>query len=549
MKRRPCANASLELVLSQQEDHPEYAHVVNHIGACSSCQNRLDRLTANESWWSQARVLLAESDELYVDGLPRADTLILTQIGDTESGNCHSPGDYLSPPRHPEMLGRLGKYEVETEIGRGGMGIVLKGFDSELNRPVAIKLLAPHLASSGTARQRFIREARAAAAVVHDNVVAIHGIETSGPLPAIVMPLVSGSSLEEHVRTNGAVEPTDAVRIGIQVASGLAAAHGQGLVHRDIKPANILLENGLNRVQITDFGLARAAHEANLTRSGVIAGTPYFMSPEQALGESIDQRSDLFSLGAVMYFMASGELPFNGSTAMGVLQRVCNVAPRRLREVNPEVPEQLESVIEKLLEKDPANRFESAADVQSYLNDYLAHLQQPTTRQAPRRLVTASKRARRRKIFLGVATAATLCAGAALGGWMIHAANNRSAASTIASAAGPPATDPSPPAPATTVPATYLDLNLPQESELDNEIRRVSTAIARLERQRTIEPSPFGNQTLSQVDGEIRSLETPRRAGQASNFAKEVQSIDAAIRRLEHESVQAKTSQSLFEGP
>ncbi len=551
MKPRQCANSSLELILSQQDDHPEYSNVVDHVGECSSCQSRLDELTANESWWSQARVLLANSDAIQVDGLPRPDTLILTQV-DTTSDDHDNPRDYLAPPSHPEMLGRLGKYEVEAEIGRGGMGIVLKGFDSELNRPVAIKLLAPHLASSGTARQRFIREARAAAAVVHDNVVTIHGIETSGPLPAIVMPLVSGSSLEEHVRTDGAIDAIDVVRIGMQIASGLAAAHAQGLVHRDIKPANILLENGLNRVQITDFGLARAAHEANLTRSGVITGTPYFMSPEQTLGESIDQRSDLFSLGSVMYFMASGELPFNGSTTMGVLQRVCNVQPKRLREVNSAVPEQLESVVEKLLEKNPANRFESADEVHSYLNDYLAHLQQPTTRQAPRRLITASKRARHRKMVTQYAAVMAVGAATMFGGWMMRTAVNKQPESEPHAVIQPPPTEPadSPPSP-TVGPNTYAELNLPAESELDNELRQLATEISRLEQNQaaTIGSQHVNSPTLGGIAAEIQSLETPRRVGQASTFDMEVQSIGAAIRRLERESVQAKPPQSLFEGP
>src|SRR5205814_4227536 len=164
-----------------------------------------------------------------------------------------------------------------------------------------IKVMAPQLAASATARRRFTREARAAAAVTHDHVVTIHAVEDAGPLPHIVMQFVAGHSLQDRLDRTGPLQLQEVLRIGMQAAAGLAAAHAQGLVHRDVKPANILLEDGVERVKLTDFGLARAADDASLTKTGIIAGTPQFMSPEQARGESIDQRSDLFSLGCVLY--------------------------------------------------------------------------------------------------------------------------------------------------------------------------------------------------------------------------------------------------------
>ena len=558
MNINECGRESLDLVLSEQLDHPEYPSVVNHIGSCTRCQDQLEKLTAAESWWSQTRNLLSDSTAIAIPDLPRADTLVLASVGAPQATGHISYGDpanFLEPPRHPEMLGRVGKYEVEREIGRGGMGIVVKGFDSELNRPVAIKLLAPHLASSGTARQRFIREAQAAAAVVHDNVVAIHGIETDGPLPAIVMPLIGGASLQEHVEQHGPLSSADVVRIGIQIADGLSAAHAQGLVHRDIKPANVLLENDLNRVQITDFGLARAAHDANLTRSGVITGTPHFMSPEQALGETVDQRSDLFSLGSVLYFMATGQLPFAGSTPMGVLQRVCNTQPQRVREANSGIPEQLESVIEKLLDKTPANRFQSAAEVRTYLQDYLAHLQQPTARKAPRRLLTAARRARRRDWAVRTTVVAMTVGACVLGGWAIsrnwsgpptssggpiEPNNNASVAAVVPSApASPPA-----------VPATYAELGVAPENTLDLELTRINQQISNLEQTPAVRfdgDKSNLRRSLDLVAAGISALETPRSAGLASNFDKEVQSIDAALRRFEQESVRAQTP-SLIKG-
>ena len=193
--------------------------------------------------------------------------------------------DFLSPPSHPEMLGQLGRYQIEQVIGAGGMGIVLKGFDTDLNRPVAVKVLAPHLAHSGAARQRFAREARAAAAVVHEHVVAIYNVESEEETPFLVIQYVPGRSLQDRVDQDGPLAAEEILRIGMQAAAGLAAAHAQGVIHRDVKPANILLESGVERALLTDFGLARAADDASLTHSGIVAGTPHYMSPEQARGE------------------------------------------------------------------------------------------------------------------------------------------------------------------------------------------------------------------------------------------------------------------------
>src|SRR5262249_3881787 len=184
---------------------------------------------------------------------------------------------FLAAPLEPGSLGRLDHYEVLEVVGRGGAGVVLRARDTKLLRVVAIKLLAAPLAASGTARQRFVREARAAAALRDDHVIAIHAVEDQGPAPYLVMEFIDGQNLEALLRRGGPLEVKEILRIGIQVASGLAAAHKQGLIHRDIKPANILLENGVQRVKLTDFGLARAADDASITQSGYIAGTPLYM--------------------------------------------------------------------------------------------------------------------------------------------------------------------------------------------------------------------------------------------------------------------------------
>src|SRR5262245_34695837 len=170
----------------------------------------------------------------------------------------HLSLDFLAPSDAKGSLGRLGHYEVLEVIGRGGMGIVLRAFDEKLHRVVAVKVLAPALAGSGSARQRFVREARAAAAVSHDNVIDIYAVEDAGPVPYLVMKCINGRTLQDKLDRSGPLELKEVLRIGLQIAEGLAAAHSQGLIHRDIKPANILLDNCVERVQITDFGLARA---------------------------------------------------------------------------------------------------------------------------------------------------------------------------------------------------------------------------------------------------------------------------------------------------
>jgi RNA polymerase sigma factor (sigma-70 family) len=184
-------------------------------------------------------------------------------------------------------FGRLDHYHVQGVIGQGGMGVVLRGIDPELNRGVAIKVLSPHLAGVGAARARFMREAQAAAAIVHPSIVPIYSVVTQARLPYIVMPCIQGGNLQQRIDREGPLDLTEVLRIGLQIAEGLSAAHRHGVIHRDIKPANILIEEGSGRVLISDFGLARALDDATLTNSGMIAGTPQYMSPEQARGEPL----------------------------------------------------------------------------------------------------------------------------------------------------------------------------------------------------------------------------------------------------------------------
>jgi serine/threonine protein kinase len=284
---------------------------------------------------------------------------------------------FLALPSEPDSLGRLDHYEILEVIGHGGTGVVLRARDTKLERIVALKVLAAPLAVSGTARKRFAREARAAAAVRDEHVIDIHAVRDDAPVPYLVMEYIDGCNLETLLRRGGPLEIKEVLRIGMQIARGLAAAHQQGLIHRDVKPANILLENGIQRVKLTDFGLARAADDASLTQTGFIAGTPLYMAPEQAAGEPIDARADLFSLGSVLYELCTGRPAFRAETTVAVIRRVCDETPRSIREVNPDIPESVCRVIERLHAKKPADRPATAMEGADLLAGLLADLQHP----------------------------------------------------------------------------------------------------------------------------------------------------------------------------
>jgi serine/threonine protein kinase len=281
---------------------------------------------------------------------------------------------FLAPPSEPGSLGRLDHYEVLEVVGRGGMGVVLRARDTKLRRVVAIKVLAAPLAASSTDRQRFLREARAAAAVRDDHVVAIHAVCDDAPVPYLVMEFIDGCNLEALILRGGPLEVKEILRIGIQVSTGLSAAHQLGLIHRDIKPANILLEIGVQRVKLTDFGLARAADDVRLTQPGLVSGTPLYMAPEQATGGPIDARADLFSLGSVLYELATGQPPFQAPTNVAVMRRVCDETPRPIHEINPDIPEPLCRLIDRLHAKRPADRPAQALEVADDLRQILAEL-------------------------------------------------------------------------------------------------------------------------------------------------------------------------------
>ena len=355
-----CSESRLRSYLDDRLAKPEECQLADHLAGCDECRQTLERLAAGSRLYAELRGLT---------------TKLHPSSKDTE----RIAPEFLGPSALPGFLGRVGPYEVAEVLGQGGFGVVLKAHDPALGRTVAVKVLAPQLAASAAARSRFAREAKAAAAVVHENVVAIHAVDSWNGLPYLVMPCVAGRSLQERVDRDGPLAVKEVLRVSMQTALGLAAAHEQGLVHRDIKPSNILLENGVERVKLSDFGLARAVDDASQTQSGVIAGTPQYMSPEQARGEPVDHRSDLFSLGGVMYFMCAGRPPFRADSTPAVLRRVCDDQPRPLREINPDVPAWLAEVIDRLLVKDAAGRYATATEVAEVLKHHLANLQRTGT--------------------------------------------------------------------------------------------------------------------------------------------------------------------------
>jgi serine/threonine-protein kinase len=257
-----------------------------------------------------------------------------------------------------------GRYSIDRELGRGGMGIVYLAHDVHLDRLVAIKLLPPERASDPALRERFLREARLAAKLSHPNIIPIHSVAESGEFVYYVMAFVDGETLAERVRTRGPLTGTEGARVLREVAWALAHAHSQGLVHRDVKPDNILLEAGSGRALVADFGIAAIAADA--VAHGV-AGTPEFMSPEQASGAGVDARSDIYSLGATAFFAFSGRLPFEGRTATEVLAKHATETAPALASSGVAVPRRVAALVDRCLAKDPAHRPASADAVAEQL--------------------------------------------------------------------------------------------------------------------------------------------------------------------------------------
>jgi len=344
----------------------------DHLGGCVACLTELDCLSDDPELAEWVAEGMEAGDRESARDLVRDRVRAARDAALSTTWGPAGPPSWLDPPDREGDLGRIGPYRVGAVLGRGGMGVVLRGFDEPLQRFVALKVI--HAGPAGEqARARFVREARAAARVEHDHIVRVYGVANppDGP-PYLVMEYLDGSTLAERVRRAGWLAPREAAEAAAQVAAGLAAAHAAGLIHRDIKPANILFDSATGRAKIADFGLARASGRPIVeTQLGAIAGTPAYMSPEQAQGrDDLDCRSDVYSLGATLFEALTGELPFRGAPHLVIQQILADepTPPRRLRDT---IPRDLETVCLKAMAKEPHRRYASASELGEDLRRWL----------------------------------------------------------------------------------------------------------------------------------------------------------------------------------
>ncbi len=355
--------------------------VADHSSRCGKCQKVLQNLDGAADPMVQiirkGRAPAGPAPAL-APLLKKAEAISVSSPGvtvstdDTQGGLPQVTQDLravLAPAQGPGEMGRLGRYRVLKLLGHGGMGMVFQAEDPGLQRTVALKVMLPSVAANAAAKERFLREARATAAIEHDHIVTIYQVDEDRGVAFLAMQFLKGMSLEDYLKkakeTNKPLTLGQILKLGREIGKGLAAAHERGLIHRDIKPANIWLDaTSGGRAKILDFGLARpAATDSNITQSGMIVGTPAYMAPEQATGLKIDGRADLFSLGVVLYRLCSGRLPWKGDTAMATLMAVATEDCTPLAELCPKLPPALIRLVMQLLAKKPDERPNSAKAV------------------------------------------------------------------------------------------------------------------------------------------------------------------------------------------
>ncbi len=371
-------------LLGQGPDE-EAGLIESHLSSCPDCLAAVSSLDASdelvEAAQARATMICKPAQTVRLEGLIRE----LKELYPSTTpfpGATEDYGRYFSPPQDKDEIGRIGQYRVRRLLGMGGMGVVFLAEDTQLQRDVALKLLRPTLFGSVQARQRFLREARAAAKVVDDHIVPIYQVGEDRDVPYLAMPVLQGESLADRLARQGRLPVDDVIHIGREIALGLAAAHARGLVHRDVKPANVWLEpTGASsqnqgaacslreRVRLLDFGLVHVCDsQPPLTEVGIVIGTPAYMAPEQAMAGPVDARCDLFSLGTVLYTMAAGRPPFLGGNNLEILHALYSETPAPIQSLVPELPERLTALIEKLHAKDKENRCQSAQEVVEWLD-------------------------------------------------------------------------------------------------------------------------------------------------------------------------------------
>jgi serine/threonine protein kinase len=341
------------------------AHTLRlHLSECGECSARAAQL--RERGHTTDLLLPADPPSTQQmaanDSTPAPPTAYPTPVHSPPSGAF--PTRHLGPPAGPDEIGRLGPFRLLRLLGRGGMGVVYQAEDVELGRPVAVKILKEELADQLDSWERFLREARTLAAIKHEHVVTVYHTGREGRIAYLVMELLQGCSLADHLAKVRRPTVAEVLRIGRELAAGLAAVHDHGLIHRDIKPANVWVESPSGRLKILDFGLARRVRDdARLTQTGVVVGTPSYMAPEQARGGEVDPRGDLFSLGCILYRACTGVEPFRGPDTLSILTALAVDTPAPVHELNPAVPRALSGLVAQLLAKRPEDRPASAKEV------------------------------------------------------------------------------------------------------------------------------------------------------------------------------------------
>jgi serine/threonine protein kinase len=346
---------------------PKAEQIKEHLAGCTRCRAVVEGFTT--------RRLDAGSLSTGRGGASVPDT------NSRASGPPDTNFPFLQPPLEPGEIGRLGNYRVLELLGRGGMGLVFRAEDLGLHRAVALKVMRPELHGDPGGGERFLREARTMAALKHDHLVTIYFAGSEGDIVYFAMELLDGETLHAWLARGERPAISEILRLGREITAGLAVLHERGLVHRDLKPANIWREAPGGRIKLLDLGLTRqAAPAVGLTAAGDILGTPGYMAPEQARGDPVDARSDLFSLGCVLYRLCTGRGPFPGETAAAVLMSLAADKPTPVRTVNPDIPEALADLVGRLLEKRVRKRPESAAAVLVELERIERHPEEtPTT--------------------------------------------------------------------------------------------------------------------------------------------------------------------------
>jgi len=282
------------------------------------------------------------------------------------------------------MRQQVGRYMVGKRLGRGGMASVFEAHDPEIDRVIALKFLHPEYCTDDAYRARFVREARAAGKLSHPNIVTIYDVGEIEGRPFIAMELVQGEPLNELIKRKGVLAQRDVLEIALQLARALDYAHGKGLVHRDIKPANIMQLTDAHNIKVMDFGIAHfESADLDVTRVGDVLGTPQYMSPEQALGQPVDGRSDLFSVGIVLYYLLSGQVPFQDHSMVALGIKIANEPPMPLEQLRPDIDLPVRRIVMRCLEKDPAERFQSGSELAAAIQDFLEELSEQTRPRQP----------------------------------------------------------------------------------------------------------------------------------------------------------------------